>query len=209
MKRLFLLSLSFACISFIQAQNPLLHVLKSYFRSHPFDNRFSSFIISLQNDTWFTIEVYNRRTDTSFFYLTGTYKNFNPFRYETKEVRLIIAEEPFTHADSLKTLDTIINIQLMGITDTGIAKRQAVSKEFSRFHKNQSAGFWKNTYNSFQSKGEVTAELYNYFIYPFSISPVTIAWGEIPGTGQFIFTITIRCKVKQNIADLILLPGRL
>lgn len=209
MKRLFLLSLSFACISFIQAQNPLLHVLKSYFRSHPFDSRFSSFIISLQNDTWFTIEVYNRRTDTSFFYLTGTYKNFNPFRYETKEVRLIIAEEPFTHADSLKTLDTIINIQLMGITDTGIAKRQAVSKEFSRFHKNQSSGFWKNTYNRFQSKGEVTAELYNYFIYPFSISPLTIAWGEIPGTGQFIFTITIRCKVKQNIADLILLPDRL
>ncbi len=209
MKRFFLLSLSLACISLIQAQNPLQNILSSYFRSHPFDVRFSSFITSLQQDTWFTIEKYNRRTDTSFFYLTGTYKNFNPFHYEAKEVRLIIAEVLFTHADSLKTLDTIINIQLMGITDTGIINRQAVSKEFSRFHKRHSSNFWKNTYDNFRHNGEMVAEIYNYFVYPFSISPLTVAWGKVPESGQYTFTLTIRCKVKQNIADLILPPDRL
>jgi hypothetical protein len=209
MKRFFLLSLSLACISFVQAQNPLQKVLKSYFRSHPFDTRFSSFITSLQKDPWFTIEEYSRRTDTSFFYLTGTYKNFNPFRYQAKEVRLIIAEVEFIHADSLKTLDTIINIQLMKITDTGIADKTAVSKEFSRFHKNHFSGFWKNNYDNFKSKGEMIAEVYHYFIYPFSIPPVTVAWGSIPASKEYTFTITLRCKVKQNIADLIMPPDGL
>src|SRR6187551_4010596 len=75
------------------SQNPLQSLLKTYFRSHPFDMRFSSFIASLQQDPWFTIETYDRRTDTSFFYLTGTYKNFNPFRYPSVELRLILAEQ--------------------------------------------------------------------------------------------------------------------
>ena len=82
------------------SQNPLQSILKTYFRTHPFDMRFSSFIATLQQDPWFTIETYGRRTDTSFFYITGTYKNFNPFHYAPKELRLILAEEEIIHRDS-------------------------------------------------------------------------------------------------------------
>lgn len=191
-------------------QNPIQSILKTYFRTHPFDMKFSSFIASLQQDPWFTIETYGRRTDTSFFYITGTYKNFNPFHYPAKELRLILAEEEIIHTDSLKTNDTIMNLQLLGISDSGAVSSKLVEKEFKRFHKNQADRFSSNTSNSFKEKdGSLTIKTYNYFVLPFSIAPVTIAWGILPDTNQYAFTITIRFKVKENIATYIVSPGEL
>src|SRR4030095_10496195 len=194
-------------VSTSYSQNPLQSILKTYFRTHPFDMKFSSFIASLQQDPWFTIESYSRRTDTSFFFITGTYKNFNPFHYPPKELRLILAEEEIVHMDSLKTHDTIMNLQLLGISDSGTVSSNLAEKEFKRFHKNQGDRFSSNTSNSFKEKdGSLTTKVYNYFIFPFSIALVTIAWGILPDTNQYAFTITIRFKVKENMATYIVSP---
>ena len=184
------------------SQNPLESILKTYFRVHPFDIRFSSFVTSLQQDPWFTVETYGRRTDSTFFFLTGTYKNFNPFRYLPKELKLVVAEEEITHADSLKTHDTIINLQIMGLTDTGIVSSKAVEKEFKRFHNNQADRFSNSVHQTFEGTGEVNY----YFISPLSIPPVSIAWGRVE-TNQYTFTITIRFKLKENMANYIVAPG--
>ena len=188
------------------SQNPLEKVLKTYFREHPFDGKFSTFITSLQKDPWFTMEDYYRRTDSNFFFLSGTYKNFNPFKITPKEFRLVVAEEQIIHSDSLKTYDTIINLQLMCITDTGMVNSRAAQKEFSRFNNNQASGFYSKTYDVKYEKDKPIAEMYNYFVFPLSIAPVTIAWGRLPGN-NYTFTITIRFKVKENVADLILAPA--
>ena len=204
MKQFILLSLAITCMNLIMAQNAMESVLKTYFRTHPFDMKFSSFIQSLQKDPWFTIDAYDRRTDTSFFYLSGTYKNFNPLRYVPNELRLIVAETQFSHSDSIKTIDTVINMQLMAIADTGINNQKSVIKEFKRFHNSQSHYFSFNTYEPFNSNsGALVAEVYNYFISPLTISPISAAWGQLPDTHEYTFTITIRFKVNQNIADLI------
>src|SRR4030095_1467112 len=206
----FLFPLFLLIVSTSYSQNPLQSLLKTYFRSHPFDMRFSSFIASLQQDPWFTIETYSRRTDTAFFYLTGTYKNFNPLHYPPKELRLVLAEEEIIHTDSLKTHDTIMNLQLLGIIDSGAVNSKLVEKEFNRFHKNQADRFSSNTHKTFEEKtGRITAGIYNYFISPFSIAPITIAWGILPDTNQYAFTITIRFKVKENTAIYIVSPGEL
>lgn len=192
------------------SQNPLQSVVKTYFRTHPFDMKFSSFIASLQKDPWFTIETYARRTDTAFFYITGTYKNFNPFRFVPKELRLIVAEEEIVHTDSLKTHDTIMNLQLLAITDSGATNSKIVEKEFKRFHNNQSSRFSSNTSSSYKEKdGSLTIKSYNFFVSPFSIAPVTIAWGLIPESNQYAFVITIRFKVSENSAIYIASPDEL
>lgn len=183
-------------------QSPVELVSKTYFRTQPFGIRFSSFVTSLQQDPWFTQEAYHRRTDSSFFFLSGTYKNFNPFRFIPKELRLIIAENEIIHIDSLATHDTIINLQIMGVTDTGVINRNAVEKEFKRFHSNKGRQFTTNTHETFKGVGEA----YNYFVSPFSISPVTIAWGRLD-THQYTFIITIRFKLRENSATYIVAPG--
>ena len=190
------------------SQYPAESLIKTYFRTHPFDMRFSSFIASLQQDPWFTIETYSRRTDTTFFYLTGTYKNFNPFRYPPQELRLVLAEEEIIHTDSLKTRDTIMNLQLLGIIDSGKVNSKLVEKEFNRFHKNQVDRFSNYTHNSYEKNdGSISAEINNYFVSPYSIAPITVAWGLMPETYQCAFTITIRFKVKENKATYIVSPS--
>jgi hypothetical protein len=192
------------------SQTPIHSVAKSYLRIHPFDSRFSSFIQTLQKDPWFTMETYERRTDSTFFFLEGIYKNFNPFRFIPKEIRFVIAEEEIIHADSLNTHDTIINLQLMAVADSGEASIKAVEKEFKRFHNAQADRFSSNTYDSYNNKqGKKIAEISNYFILPYSIAPVTIAWGVLPDTNYYTFTITIRFKIKQNMAEFIVSPGEL
>ena len=206
----FLFPLFILIVSTGYSQYPAESLIKTYFRAHPFDMKFSSFIASLQQDPWFTIETYSRRTDTTFFYLTGTYKNFNPFRYPPQELRLVLAEEEIIHTDSLKTHDTIMNLQLLGIADSGVVNSKLVEKEFTRFHKNQAGRFSSNTSNSYKEKdGSLTVKIYNYFVFPFSIAPVTVAWGILPDTNQYAFTITIRFKVKENVATYIVSPEEL
>ncbi|TAL40577.1 MAG: hypothetical protein EPN92_14430 [Chitinophagaceae bacterium] len=189
------------------ASKALMKVTKDYFRSQPLSQRFSSFITSLQKDPWFTIETYERRTDSTFFYLNGTYKNFNPFHYDVKEIRLIIAEEEFIHIDSLHTKDTIINLQLMGITDTTAKIAGQVQKEFKRFDKNYRKDFGRAVYDYSSQGGITTAEMYNYFFPSLAICHVTSAWGQLPGTYQYTFTLTIRFKLIENEANLVLFPG--
>lgn len=194
--------------SFSQVQ--LKYVVNKYFRTHPLEMRFSSFILSLHKDPWFTIDEEDRRTDSSFFYLSGTYKNYNPFQYTPKELRLVLAEMEIIHDDSLKTPDTIMNLQLMGVTDSGVMNKKVVEKEFKRFNNNNDGRFSSNTYNSFKAKdGSTIAEVNNYFVFPYTIAPITIAWGILPESNQYSFTITLRFKVKENIAVFIVNPDQL
>jgi len=207
-KILVLVCIMIACNGY--SQTPIHSVAKAYFRLHPFDSRFSSFIQTLQKDPLFTINIYEKRTDSAFFFMEGTYKNFNPFRFTPKETRLIIAEEEIIHADSLHTHDTIINLQLIAVADSNVANMKAVEKEFKRFHNSQAGRFSSNTYDYYNDKkGKIIAEIYTYFISPYSIAPVTIAWGILPDTNYFTFTITIRFKVKQNMAEYIVTPDEL
>lgn len=206
MKRVF--SLVFIVITYSSySQFPMKSLQKIYLRTHPFDMKFSSFVLTLQKDPWYTVDTYRRRTDSTFFFLSGAYKNFNPFKFIPKELKLILAEEEIIHSDSLQTPDTIINLQLIGIADSDVTSKKMVEKEFKRFHNNQSDKFSNNTYKRLGEKNETTGEIYNYYISPFSTPPVTIAWGLLPGSNQYAFVIKIRFKVVENLAVYVAEPG--
>jgi len=193
----------------LNAQSPLQSVAKSFFRAHPFDSKFSTFILNLQKDPWFKIEEFDRRTDSSFFFLKGTYQNFNPFHFQPKKLTLIVAEEEIAYSDSLKTHDTIMNLQLIGMIDSTISIDKTIQKEFKRFHQAYSNLFDDNRTRTLKSADKITGELISYFVSPFSISPITIAWGILPDTDQYSFSIIIRFKVSENQAVYIIQPGDL
>ena len=206
MRKIFTL-LFIICATKTNSQDAIQVISKNYFRTHPFDSKFSTFILNLQRDPWFSMKEFSRRTDSTFFFLTGDYKNFNPFRFTPKELKLIVAEEVITYSDSLKTLDTIVNLQLIGIIDTNTASSKLVEKEFKRFHQSQSKRFDDFSHKTLGGSQTLTGEINNYFISPFTISPVTIAWGLMPETKEYSFAITVRFKVTQNQAVYITQPG--
>ena len=203
-----LLTLLFIIIAFEgNAQNPILMISKAYLRTHPFESKFSTFILNLQRDPWFKIEDYARRTDSSFFFLKGSYENFNPFRFKPTKITLILAEEEIVYSDSLSTRDTIMNLQLIGMIDSNISIDKSIEKEFKRFHQAYGGRFDDFKLRTLKWEEKITGEIHSYFISPLSISPVTIAWGILPDTNQYSFTIIIRFKVAQNVAIYITQPG--
>lgn len=193
--------LLFSCIS--NAQTPLDPVMKSYFRENPFEISFSSFITSIQKDPWFSTESLHLRTDTSFFFLTGAYKNFNPFGFKANKVRLTIAEKDFYHTDSQKTLDTMIVIQLIGVLDTSISSTPLVAKEFKKFERKHASDFWRTDHSKDESSKNIKWEINNYYYLSMSLAQLTIAWGRLPDSQEFSFIITVRCKLKENQATFI------
>lgn len=208
MKRL--LILVFTMITALsRGQDPVQAISKTYFRTHPFDSKFSSFILNLQKDPWFKIEEYYRRTDSTFFFLKGDYENFNPFRFLPKKLTLIVAEEEIIYGDSLQTRDTIINLQLIGVVDSTVANEKTVQKEYKRFNQLFANRFDDNKTQRLKWKEQTTGEINSYFISPLSVSPVTIAWGILPEMKQFSFSIIIRFKVTENHAVYIVQPGDL
>jgi len=210
MKNIFLYIIFVSCLCIkLQAQNQIQSISRAYFRTHPFDSKFSTFIINLQKDPWFTISEYHRRTDSAFFFLTGTYKNFNPFRYTPVELRLTLSEEEIIYSDSLHTHDTIMNLQLMGTIDSNMSTNKSVEKELKRFHQAYSGRFDDFKSRTLKWQQNITGEIYSYFISPLSISPITVAWGILPNTNQYSFAIIIRFKVAQNQAVYIIQPGEL
>ena len=190
-------------------QNPIEGVLRTYFQTHPFTKKgFTHFITALQKNRWFKIEEYKPRTDSSFFFLIGTYKYFNPFKYYIpEELRLAVIENVHAYP-KWNYRDTIIFLQLSGITDTGKDYKKIVQKEFRRFHNNQAYRFGGiHTYQDFGLKGQRTAEVYSYYILP-SVEPMTIAWDFLPETNQYAFTITIPFRVHKDIAYIDIAPPR-
>lgn len=200
-------TLLIAAVFKTQAQDQILAISKTYFRTHPFDSKFSTFILNLQRDPWFKIEEYNRRTDSTFFFLKGSYQHFNPFRFEPAKLTLIVAEEEIIFSDSVQTHDTIMNLQLIGVIDSNVVINKSIEKELKRFHQLYAARFDDFTSRTLKWEEKVTGEIYSYFISPLSISPVTIAWGILPDSNQNSFTIIIRFKVAQNMAVYITQPG--
>ena len=124
MKRFLLLFLAVLltkiCISQIfPGQKAIIQVAKNYFRSNPFDRKFSQFLNHLMNDPAIGNKKILKRTDTSFFYLSGDYSNHNPFFYLATRTKVVVAESEVIINDSLSLTDTIITYQLAGYTRGG------------------------------------------------------------------------------------------
>jgi hypothetical protein len=184
------------------AQEGLLDAVKSYYKQNPFQTRFSTFLSNILNDTSLVRDEFYKRTDSGFFYLRGHYKYFNPFHYKAAHVEIVVAESEFIHNDSLQTLDTLIVCQITGVTDS-IGKHQLlVKKEFDRFHRKYNHSFWTNQYNLIKKNGAVDGEIYNYFVMLRDISPISIGWERISNLSRSVFSITLRMKVIENLADL-------
>ena len=85
---------------------------------------------------------------------------------------------------------------------------KAVEKEFKRFHNTQANRFSSNAYDHYNEKKAIQLLKYIIILFPLIQLPrLQSAWGILPGTNHYAFTITIRFKVKENMAELYCKPG--
>jgi hypothetical protein len=195
--------LSFFIVSFSSsfsfAQDGLRQFSKSYYRSDPFIGEFSDFLNHLINDPLLREKEMQKRTDTSLFYFSGIYTNYNPFFFKPKKIELLLQETSVNYTDSLPH-DTIFIYQLLAYADSNDKGQQAVKKEFEKIHRVFNKRFYKSNYQNLKTGEVITGGLHNYFVSYSGLAPVSVAWGKLEN--DFVLNISLRIKYNANRAVL-------
>lgn len=196
----FIYTSSFSQVFQFTTQEGLVQFTKSYFRSNPFIGEFSGFLKHLMNDPQLKEKKTWTRTDTSLFYFSGVFNNYNPFFFKPKRVEIVLKEVPIQIVDSILA-DTILIYQLLAYTDGKSKGEEEVKKEFAKIHRKFNTKFYNSNFQDLQVGKEIKGGVHNYFIRSSSIAPVTVAWG-LWKEDEYVLTLMLRLKIKQNIAVL-------
>lgn len=184
----------------------LENIATSYFKSVPYNKDFSQFLKELMTDPDLQDKQLSRRTDSTFFFVSGTYKRFNPFIYRPTTVKITVVEAEFSDSDTSSYRDTVMYYQLIVSTDSTAQSEQFVKKEYQRLLRKHDKKFTFSTYplqkDNTASKGEVSI----CFMDVFAVSPLTVAWGREETTSNYAFSLTFRMKVRENRATMVTLP---
>jgi hypothetical protein len=178
-----------------------------YFKSVPYGKSFSSFLQDFLNDPDLQQKVFDRRTDSSLFFASGTYKRHNPFIYRPTTLKLTIAESELAYNDSTHYRDTVLSCHLLVTTDTTSRAEGFVKKEYNRLLRKTANRFTQSTFELDKENGLAKGAATNCFIAPYAVSPLTIAWGRKEATREYVFYISLFFKVKGNKAEMITLPN--
>jgi hypothetical protein len=172
----------------------LLKIVRSYFRSDPYQNEFGFFLKHLMNDPTFITKTTRLKTDTSLFYFQGVYKSHNPFGFLSARTEVRLAEKDFVTDDSLALKDTMMVYQLLGFSYDGKTGLEAVKNEFTKFNRHYSKHFITQSTDIKQAE-EIIGGTQDYFIYGIPASPLTVTWIKLDEL-QNAFIITLRLKIK-------------
>ena len=197
MKRniLLLLFSLFVCISSF-SQEGLYQLAKNYFRSNPFIGEFSGFLKHLINDPALQDKKIQQRTDSTLFYFYAEYKNYNPYFFKPNRVEVLLEETSVRYVDSLPA-DTILIYQLLAYSEESRGP-QEIKKEFERIHRKYNKKFAASNFLDMKTGKEITGGLHNYFVSFAGLAPVSIVWGLLKETNEYVLNITLRLKSNEN-----------
>lgn len=190
----------------LDAQRQLPEIAKHYYRVYPFDQDFSKFIQTLITDPGLTEKQVIKRSDTSFFFFKGTYKQFNPFSFLPARTEIILAEQVQQLSDSLPDQDTFLVYQVLGYTTAADAGATEVNKEYNKFNRQYRSVFDEKKNADLGENGVVNGQVTNYFFSVSYLSPMTVAWGKLPATGEYVFALSLRLKIRDNRSVLAGIP---
>ena len=177
----------------IAASDYLLKIVKSYFRSNPYQNEFGVFLKHLINDPILINKTMKKKTDSSLFFFQGEYKNFSPFNFLADRTEIRLAEQEFSIDDSLSSRDTLFVYQLLGYSN-GKTGSEDVKNEFSKFSRHYSKHFVVQS-SGIKNGTEIVGSKEDYFVPGVAASPLTVAWARLDEF-QNAFIITIRLKTN-------------
>ncbi|RYG40482.1 MAG: hypothetical protein EOO01_27230 [Chitinophagaceae bacterium] len=180
-------------------QEGLLQFTANYFRSNPFIGEYSQFVRHLMNDPDLQEKQTLKRTDTSLFSFTGSYKTFNPFFFKPRKLKITLEETPAQFLDSLPP-DTLLVYHLMAYAGNDVKAGQDIQKEFAKLHKQFKRKFAASNFQEISSETIERGAVHNYFVGNSDIAPLTIAWAKL--NQEYVLDLILRIKVSENFAVL-------
>jgi hypothetical protein len=201
MRKFCLTLFSFLLLCFSSySQEPILKITRNYFRSDPFNKDFSSFLSHLLNDPALTNKIIEKRTDSTLFYLQGTYTAHNPFFFKPKRVQVVLTELE-VNLDSL-IRDTIYNYQLFAYDSDTKEGVEEVKKEFDKIFRRYKGSFRSNQYTENPAGNQSNGATYNFFDPLHAVAPFALSWFGPNENKEMCLVLTIRMDTYNNRAIL-------
>ncbi|MBL7743278.1 MAG: hypothetical protein JNN00_07335 [Chitinophagaceae bacterium] len=201
MRKLCLFVALFLFISFVSfSQESLAKITHSYFRSDPFISDFSTFLKHLLNDPTLADKEFRKKTDTSFFYFKGVYKNHNPFFFQPSKIEVVLTEMKIAR-DSAGT-DTIYIYQLLAYTNSTDKENNGLKKEFEKIYRRYKGNFSSSSYVENPGGSTIPNGTYNFFNRLCAVAPFAITWVGPDSNSEMALILTIRMSTRGNRATL-------
>jgi hypothetical protein len=167
------------CTLFSQTENQkikLAEITKQYFGTNAEDQYISKTIEDFIK-TGFVADTLILKTDSSLFYYRAFSENFNPFQIPVSKVEIQFRESVI-HVKGEKTArDTLLVLQILGITDSSAESKTKIIEEISRISKEFIPVY--PHYNNWKSskKAKKPYEYFYFKIFPVSYPTLILSFG--------------------------------
>lgn len=174
----------------------------TYFRHDPFEKPFAQFLSSLLNDPALTEKDIKKKTDSTLFFLQGTYRAYRPFFFPATHCRVVLAEQQeFTDSTETEAY-TFFVYQLIGYAAPGDEGVRDVKEEFERLQRKWKKGLVDNGHRELKRGSETSGMIADYHYGYMLFNPVSIAWASSAGKKENIIALTVRFLLRENQAFL-------
>lgn len=199
----FLMTFLLGMLLFFSAKAQFPDVVKKYFRVNPFEGNFSSFVKTLLSDSALLNKTIVLKTDSTNFFVKGSYKIFNPFRMNAAKVDMIFAENQTTFTATDFTIPyTHYLYQIVAYFDDTPINRKLLLKDFNRLKKQVKRYSKQTEIQSLKGVNNIEdGEIANYYSPAAIVYPATVSWQTISSSHQIVLTFLVRLAVTNNRAE--------
>lgn len=181
----------------VTAQDNFLKAVKNYYRVDPFAGSFSAFVKALTTDTALHNKVILKQTDSTGFYVKGSYDIFNPYSINANKVEMIFYENE-TQKYNGKIVKYYVYQLLTYFPDTEV-NRNIIKKDYARLVKMIRSDFHiveKKSLKGYQQveDGEISSLTYNQNI----IKPAIVSWQTLSNSKQLVLAFIINIRQIDN-----------
>lgn len=175
---------------------------RNYYRQDPFHKPFAQFLNNLVGDPALTEKEIKKKTDSTLFFLQGTYTSHKPFFFPASRCKVILAEyQEYTDSTETETYNYFV-YQLVGYAAPGDEGVRDIKEEFERLSKKVKRGLTEHNRRELK-RGPVTTGMVVDYGYPYLVfDPLTIAWASSNEKKENIIALTVRFILRDNAAYL-------
>ncbi len=175
---------------------------EEYFRVDPFTTEFSQFLNKLISDPGLSEKNIKKKTDSTLFYLQGTYKTHSPFFFPASHCKVVLAEQQ-EYADSVSNdYYTYFVYQLVGYAAPGEDGLKDVKQEFEKLNRRLKKGLEVVEKKELKRENEQSGVILNYTFKDMVFYPLTIAWATTAENKENIIVLSVRFFMFDNKAYL-------
>ena len=176
----------------------LLEITQQYFRTNAADQYISQTIEDFKK-AGFVTDTLISKTDSSLFYYRGYSTSFNPFRIPASKVEIQFRENKIQISGEKTARDTVLILQILGITDSTDENKNRIMEELRRISKDFISVFPFFNHGRSAKKAKRPYEFFDFKIFSAPYPTIILGFGayyQNPGIHCIDLELFYKLKIE-------------